>query len=426
MVPFLAQGACQGIEDAWTLARVISRHQQDIPAALLDYEQRRLPRATRLQASARAAVKLMHEAEPARIRARNGRWKGMSRIDPLAKTSWGFAWDYNVIDAVEAPAGNVVGLMAVREGKKMERPESKRAFNMWKTAFRPEDIAHGYDGMRLAYDRFLSTAFPPPADARVHELELGGVRVLRVTKGAPTDGTSILHFHGGGYMIGSARGSVEYASRLASSLSGECYSVDYRLAPEHPYPAAIDDAIAAYRGLLAKGVPASSIFLSGESSGGGLAIALAMAIRTAGDPLPAGVIAVCPFTDLTLSGPSVQEYSGDDPAANRDLLTYMAASYFQGHEPTDPMVSPLFGDFRGLPPMFLTATEGEVLLSDTTRFAERAQQAGVDVTVRLVKDSVHVFTLFAFLPEAQNTMKLIEDWASRRLQGVDTRRLAVG
>jgi salicylate hydroxylase len=173
-------------------------------------------------------------------------------------------------------------------------------------------------------------------------------------------------------------------------------------------------------------VPASSIFLSGESSGGGLAIALAMAIRTAGDPLPAGVIAVCPFTDLTLSGPSVQEYSGDDPAANRDLLTYMAASYFQGHEPTDPMVSPLFGDFRGLPPMFLTATEGEVLLSDTTRFAERAQQAGVDVTVRLVKDSVHVFTLFAFLPEAQNTMKLIEDWASRRLQGVDTRRLAVG
>ena len=176
----------------------------------------------------------------------------MSRIDPLAKTSWGFAWDYNVIDAVEAPAGNVVGLMAVREGKKMERPESKRAFNMWKTAFRPEDIAHGYDGMRLAYDRFLSTAFPPPADARVHELELGGVRVLRVTKGAPTDGTSILHFHGGGYMIGSARGSVEYASRLASSLSGECYSVDYRLAPEHPYPAAIDDAIAAYRGLLGK------------------------------------------------------------------------------------------------------------------------------------------------------------------------------
>jgi salicylate hydroxylase len=155
----------------------------------------------------------MHEAEPARIRARNGRWKGMSRIDPLAKTSWGFAWDYNVIDAVEAPAGNVVGLMAVREGKEMERPESQRAFNTWKTAFTPEDIAHGYDGMRLAYDRFLSTAFPPPADARVHESELGGVRVLRVTKGAPTDGTSILHFHGGGYMIGSARGSVEYASR---------------------------------------------------------------------------------------------------------------------------------------------------------------------------------------------------------------------
>lgn len=98
----------------------------------------------------------------------------------------------------------------------------------------------------------------------------------------------------------------------------------------------------------------------------------------------------------------------------------MAASYFQGHEPTDPMVSPLFGDFHGLPPIFLTATEGEVLFSDTTRLAERAKDAGVDVTTQLVKDSVHVFTLFAFLPEAQSTMKLIEDWASTRVRSLDT------
>jgi salicylate hydroxylase len=247
-----------------------------------------------------------------------------------------------------------------------------------------------------------------------------------VTAGTRSAGTAILHFHGGGYMIGSARGSAEYASRLASSLRGQCYSVDYRLAPEHPYPAAIDDAIDAYRGLLGLGVPASSIILSGESSGAGLAIALAMAIRTAGDPQPAGIAAVCPFADLTLSGPTVREHSGDDPAANRDLLTFMAASYFQGHEPTDPMISPLFGDFRNLPPIFLTATEGEVLFSDTTRTAEQARQAGVDVTVRLVKDSVHVFPLFSFLPEAQGVMAAMAEWASACLSDLSVTRRAAG
>jgi salicylate hydroxylase len=268
--------------------------------------------------------------------------------------------------------------------------------------------------MRQAYDRFLMTAFPISAAAKVDDIELNGVKTLLVTAGARSAGTAILHFHGGGYMIGSARGSAEYASRLASTLRGQCYSVDYRLAPEHPYPAAIDDAIDAYRGLLGLGVPASSIILSGESSGAGLAIALAMAIRTAADPQPAGIAAVCPFADLTLSGPTVREHSGDDPAANRDLLTFMAASYFQGHEPSDPMISPLFGDFRNLPPIFLTATEGEVLFSDTTRMAEQARQAGVDVTVRLVKDSVHVFPLFSFLPEAEGVMAAMAEWACNR------------
>jgi salicylate hydroxylase len=123
------------------------------------------------------------------------------------------------------------------------------------------------------------------------------------------------------------------------------------------------------------------------------------------------VIAICPFTDLTLSGPSVRRHSGDDPAAHRDSLTQLAASYFQGHEPTDPMVSPLFGDMRGLPPVFLGAVQGEVLESDTTRFVEAARAAGVAVRFELVPDSVHVFTLFPFLPEAQRTLAEAGHWA---------------
>jgi salicylate hydroxylase len=277
-------------------------------------------------------------------------------------------------------------------------------------------VARGHDGLREAYDRFLVTNFPLSARFEAIEDELGDVRAFRISAKEVHADNVVLHFHGGGYLIGSAKGSLEYASRLATAVDGVCYTVDYRLAPEHPYPAAIDDAVAAYRALLGRGIPASSILLSGESAGGGLAVALALALRTAGDPLPAGILAVAPFADLTLSGESVRAFNGDDPAANRDLLTFMGASYFQGHEPTDPLVSPLFGDLTGLPPLFVTATQGEVLLSDAMRLAERAERAGVDVTLRLVEDSVHVYTIFPFLPETESTMDEVADWARRNLQ----------
>ena len=421
MVPFLAAGAGQSIEDAWTFARVLARRQDDVPGALLEYERRRLPRTTRIQAGARAVVKLMHETDGGRLRDRNGRWKGMARIDPLAETSWGLAWDYNVVKAVEGPPGEVLNVTGLREGKALQRPEGQRAFDLWKYAFRPEDVARGHDGLREAYDRFLTTNFPLPENVEAVEDELGDVRAFRVASPDAPRGNVVLHFHGGGYLIGSAKGSLEYASRLAAAVDGTCYTVEYRLAPEHPYPAAIDDAICAYRALLARGIPASSILLSGESAGGGLAVALALALRTAGDPLPAGILAVAPFADLTVSGPSVRAFNGDDPAANRDLLTFMGASYFQGHEPTDPLVSPLYGDLSGLPPLFVTASQGEVLLSDATRLAERAEKAGVDVTLRVVEDSVHVYTIFPFLPETRSTMEEVAGWAQRKLRRNDTR-----
>lgn len=414
MVPFLAQGACQGMEDAWTLASILGRNDgQSIEAALVEYEQRRRPRTTRVQSGARAMVKMVHESEPARINARNGRWKGMQRIDPMTAATWGFVWDYNVIRAVEQPAGDVLGLSATREAKTLKRPESQRAFALWKNLFTPEDVARGHDGMREAYERFLLNNFPPPADLAVQPLELSGIHTLHIAGPRGRTGQrTVLHFHGGGYMVGSAKGSLEYASRLAHSLEADCITVDYRLAPEHPYPAALDDAVDAYRGLLRSGVPASSILLSGESAGGGLVLALALTLKAAGDPLPAGIIAVCPFTDLALTGPSIAEFTGDDPAANRDSLAHMAACYFQGHEPTDPLVSPLYGDLRGLPPLYLTAVQGEVLLSDTLRLAQRAEAAGVATTLRLVEDSVHIYTLFPFLPETTATFDQLREWVT--------------
>ena len=420
MVPFLAAGAGQGIEDAWTFAHVLARRPDDVPGALLEYERRRLPRTTRIQAGARAAVKLMHENDAQRVRDRNGRWKGMARIDPMAETSWGLAWAYNVVKAVERPPGEVLNVTGLREGKRLRRPEGQRAFNLWKYAFRAEDVARGHDGMRQAYERFLTKNFPLPDVFSVVNVELGDVRAWRVAAVDAPRGNVALHFHGGGYLIGSAKGSLEFASRLAAAIDGACYTVDYRLAPEHPYPAAIDDAVASYRALLARGIPAKSILISGESAGGGLAVALVLALRNAGDPLPAAIFAVAPFADLTLSGPSVRAFDGDDPAANRDLLIFMAASYFQGHEPTDPLVSPLFGDLAGLPPLFVAAAQGEVLLSDASRLAERAQKAGVEVTLRLIEDSVHVYPIFPFLPETKSTMEEVAVWARQHLLPHDT------
>src|SRR5262245_24504670 len=137
MVPFLAAGAGQSIEDAWTFARVLSRRPDDVVGALKEYERRRLPRTTRIQAGARAAVKLMHESEAGRVLDRNGRWKGMARIDPLAETSWGLAWAYDVVKATEGPPGEVLNVTGLREGKRLQRAESQRAFELWKYAFRP-------------------------------------------------------------------------------------------------------------------------------------------------------------------------------------------------------------------------------------------------------------------------------------------------
>ncbi|MBS0344462.1 MAG: alpha/beta hydrolase, partial [Proteobacteria bacterium] len=264
----------------------------------------------------------------------------------------------------------------------------------------------------------LLANFPCPESATQARTELGGVPCFRVQpRGVREPRTCVLHFHGGAYVIGSAGSSLEYASRLAEATDGVCYTVDYRLAPEHPYPAAMDDALKAYRGLLAQGVHAESVILSGESSGGGLAIALAMAIRDAGLPMPAGVFAACPVSDLTLSGPSLVEHQGRAPAANRDMLSYLAASYFQSHEPTDPRVSPLFGDFDNLPPLLLVAASNEVLRDDATRLAERAREADADVTLHLFDDSVHVFPIFNFLPEAKAALSHLRDW-SRRLDAI--------
>lgn len=426
MLPFLAQGACQGIEDAWTLARCLDRHgSAGVAAALQEYQTRRQPRTTRVQSTARQAVASLHDERPHKVAARNGQWIGMAKLDPLADGQWGWIYGYDAIAQAELPLERIEGLSAVFEGVRLQRPLAQRAFELRKNAITPKDIAGGVDGLREGYDRFLIENFPPPAHLRCEPLAAGEPPgwwahpgIMDSTGGAIGGGGAgrrvVLHFHGGGYMIGSARASLDYAGRLAEAVQAPCLTLDYRLAPEHPFPAALDDARAAYRHLLARGHSGGDILLSGESSGGGLALALVAALRDAGEALPAGVIAMSPFTDLSLSGASIDAQAGRDPSATRAGLTSMAGAYVQRAEPTDPRISPLFADLRGFPPLLLQAAQNEGLRDDTTRFAERASAAGVDVTMRLYDDSVHVFALYGFLPESVQALEEVAAFARRR------------
>ena len=216
----------------------------------------------------------------------------------------------------------------------------------------------------------------------------------------------MLHLHGGGYTMGSAQGAVDLASRLAAAVGGWALVPDYRLAPEHAFPAALDDVVAAYLWLVREHGP-ERIVVSGEDAGGGLAVALAVRLRDAGEPLPAALHVVSPFCDLTVTRPSAIATPSGDPWLGRDRLRVLAASYIHTTDPADPLVSPVLADLRGLPPLLIQAAAGEALADDARGLAAAAEAAGVDVTLELVEDSVHSFVLFDFLPETEAALEAL-------------------
>lgn len=416
MTPYYAQGATQSFEDTWVLINMLERYakREGVAHALKEYEQRRIPRATRFQAASRGMVKIVHESDPGKIRARNGLWKGQRRIDPYLTSDFMFAWGYDPIRALDERGGRVKGISGTYEGHRKQREISQKAFEIWKSTIQPEDVARGYEGLRDAYARMLNSFCPLPPGTQVTPIDFVnsvGIRITPAKSRNTMNPKTILHFHGGGYVLGSARSSVEYASRLSSIAGCPGFSVDYRLAPEHPYPAALDDALAAYKWLITQaGFEPRQIIISGESAGGGLALSLALMIRTAKLPRPAGILCVSPMLDMTVSGATLEEFDGLDPAANKDTLRMMAEAYFQGHEPLDHFVSPVFAQLEGLPPIFVSAAKDEVLRSDTDRLVIRAEQAGVHVTPYYASDSVHIFPIFDFLPETQEFERRLASW----------------
>lgn len=258
----------------------------------------------------------------------------------------------------------------------------------------PLDLGGDLSEQRPLLDQ-LMTAHPLPVDVATIPGELGGVAVVHIELTAGGSAGVLLYLHGGAYALGSAAAAAGLAADLARRSGTRAVSIDYRLAPEHPYPAAVHDAAAAYHALLDSGVPASHIAVAGESAGAGLAVATLLAARAAELPQPAAAVLLSPWIDLTLSGASITGKAAADPALTADGLRRRAADYVAGASPTDPLISPLFADLTGLPPLLIQVGSSEILLDDATALAARAAAADVAVTLQVTPGVPHVFQGFA-------------------------------
>ncbi|HVE11703.1 MAG TPA: alpha/beta hydrolase [Paraburkholderia sp.] len=241
----------------------------------------------------------------------------------------------------------------------------------------------------------------------------------QASDGAPGPALTILYFHGGGYYFCSPQTHRSLVFGLATRSGARIFSLDYRLAPEHRFPAALDDALAAWRQLNAEGASPDSIVLAGDSAGGGLALATLVALRDAGAPLPAGALLFSPWTDLAATGASIRINDGVDPMFCGASVGRAARLYLGETPATHPYASPCYADLRGLPPLFIQAGSTEVLLDDARRVAERAHESGVQVEFEIWPKMPHVWQLWApFLPEARRAL----DNAARFVQRIAAAR----
>jgi epsilon-lactone hydrolase len=228
----------------------------------------------------------------------------------------------------------------------------------------------------------------------------------------------ILYLHGGGYIAMSPTTHRSVTSRLAGLSEASLFALDYRLAPEHPFPAALHDALATWHALIAAGRPASRIVVAGDSAGGGLALALLIALRDAGEDLPAGAVLFSPWTDLAATGESVVTNNTADPLFFGVWIAPMAQFYLGATPANDPLASPLYADLSGLPPLLIQVGDTEILLDDSRRLSEKAQQAGVDVTLQIWPDVPHGWQIFApILPEARAALRDASVFIRARLAG---------
>jgi epsilon-lactone hydrolase len=258
--------------------------------------------------------------------------------------------------------------------------------------------------LRAEYDQ-IAAKHPPPSEACYEVVNAGGVSAEWVSGPWCSDDSVLLYLHGGCYTSGSIETHRELITRIAEAAERRALGLNYRLAPAHPFPAAVEDVAAAYRWLLDSGLRASSIALMGDSAGAGLALAATLAVRDEGLPLPGAVACISPWVDLALTGESMGTNATHDPIVSRAMLLGWGKLYLGDHDPLTPLASPLYADLRGLPPLLIQAASAEVLLDDATRLAVRAAAGGVRTTLEIWPEMLHVWHLFAaILPEGRDAI----------------------
>lgn len=244
------------------------------------------------------------------------------------------------------------------------------------------------------------------SDVHCESVTAGGVKAEWIVPPGADAERVLLYFHGGGYVMGSINTHRAMVARMARAARTRALAIDYRLAPEHPFPAAVEDATAAYRWLLAQGSKPSKIAFAGDSAGGGLTLATLLALRDAQTPLPACAVPISPWTDAEGTGASIQTKAAQDPMVREADLRRYGKLYGGNTDLKHPLISPLYGDYRGIPPLLIQVGEAEIILDDSTRVAERAKQAGVQVDLEVWEEMVHVWHIFAkLLPEAQQAIE---------------------
>jgi monoterpene epsilon-lactone hydrolase len=294
----------------------------------------------------------------------------------------------------------------------MASPQLQLIINAMRNRPTPSDPVLG----RKQTEEEMARFFPLPADVLVQPVDVGGISGAWLDiSGHPSD--AVLYFlHGGGYVSGSIKTHQEMVSRICRVAGCRGFLIDYRLAPEHPFPAAVDDAVAAYRWVLDEGVAPSHMVIGGASAGGGLVLATLVALRDAGSPMPAAAACMSAWTDLEGLGESMTTRAERDPLITQEISRSHAKMYLGDTDPRNPLASPVYADLHGLPPLLMQVGDAEILLDDSTRIARKAKAAGVDVTLEVWDEMIHVWQAFAgILPEGQQAIERLGEFIRERL-----------
>ena len=280
-----------------------------------------------------------------------------------------------------------------------------------------QSVEPSVEGLRESFEQ-IGGMMRVPKDAKCEPINIEGVPAEWISVPESMKDRVLLYFHGGGYVAGSINSHREYCVHLARASKTKVLLIDYRRAPEHPFPAALEDATKVYNWLISSGgIKSKNIVIAGESAGGGLTIATLLKLRDDNKELPVAGIPLSPFLDLVVTGESIKTKADVDPMSTEEMLKFCAGQYLGQGDKKNPLASPLYADLKNLPPLYIQVGTAEILIDDAVRFADLAKAAGVEVKLEIWDDMIHMFQMFAtMIPEGRDAIAKIGEFIHKSLK----------